>query len=43
MAEYLNRIRVVWMRGAPYAQELLSNENYAYTSAIAMPGSISGD
>jgi len=36
MAEYLKRIRIVWTKGAPYAQELLSNENYVYTSAIAM-------
>ena len=36
MAEYLNRIRVIWTKGSPYAEELLSNENYVYTSAIAM-------
>jgi membrane protein len=36
MAEYRKWIRVVWSESTPYAQELLSNENYVYTSAIAM-------
>lgn len=36
MAEYRTWVRVAWTKSAPYAQELLSNENYVYTSAIAM-------
>src|SRR5688572_16693695 len=36
MAEYYKWARGAWTQSMPYAQELLSNENYVYTSAIAM-------
>jgi len=36
MLKYLNWTRSAWSKSSPYAQELLSNENYVYTSAIAM-------
>ncbi|HET9219300.1 MAG TPA: YihY/virulence factor BrkB family protein [Terriglobia bacterium] len=36
MAEYQKWARNAWSQSMPYAQELFSNENYVYTSAVAM-------
>src|SRR5688572_18582712 len=36
MAEYYKWARSAWSQSMPYAQELFSNENYVYTSAVAM-------